>query len=57
MGRIDDIQTALKPLKKSEKIEIHFYDDFKTKTVRPDPTRPDPTVMLFDDLFLEKFER
>ena len=30
MGRLDDIQTALKPLKISEKIEIHFYDHFKT---------------------------
>ena len=26
----DDIRTAIKPLKKSEKIEIHFYDHFKT---------------------------
>ena len=24
IGRLDEIQTALKPLKKSEKIEIHF---------------------------------
>ena len=26
MSRLDDIQTALKPLKKSEKIEKHFYE-------------------------------
>ena len=25
IGRPNDIQTALKPLKKSEKIEIHFH--------------------------------
>ena len=30
MGRLDDIQTALKPLKKSENIDINFYDHFGT---------------------------
>ena len=30
MGRLDDIQTALKPLKKWEKTEIPFYDPFRT---------------------------
>ena len=30
MGRIDDIQTALKPFKKSEKKEINLYDHFRT---------------------------
>ena len=27
MGRLDDIKTAVKPLKKSEKIKIQFYDN------------------------------
>ena len=27
MGRIDDIQPDLEPLKKSEKIKINFYDN------------------------------
>ena len=26
MGHLDDSQTALKSFRKSEKIEIHFYD-------------------------------
>ena len=30
LGRFDDMQTALRPLKKSEKIEIHFYGHFRT---------------------------
>ena len=29
MGRLNDIQTALKLKKKSEKIEIDFYDHFR----------------------------
>ena len=28
MGRLVDIQTALKPLKKWDKIEIYFYDHY-----------------------------
>ena len=59
MGRLVDIQTALKPFKKkSEKIEIKFYDHFRTsaesfKTMN----RPGPTVTLFDGLFLRKYKR
>ena len=30
MGRLDDIQTALKSLKKIGKIEINFYGHFRT---------------------------
>ena len=30
LGGPDDIQTALKPLEKWEKIEIKFFDHFKT---------------------------
>ena len=30
MGRLDDIQTALKPLKNIEKIEINIHDHFRT---------------------------
>ena len=60
MGRHDDIQTALKPLKKSEKIEINFHNHFRTSLIfynnepaRPGQTQPDPTVMLFDSLYLK----
>ena len=31
--RLNDIQTALKHFKKLEKIEIHFYDHFKTSWI------------------------
>ena len=44
MGHLVDIQTALKPFKKIEKIEIKFYN------------QPGPTVTLFDDLFLRKYK-
>ena len=30
IGHLDDIQTALKHFKKSEKIELNVYDNFKT---------------------------
>ena len=30
IGRLDDIQTALKRLKKLKKFEIHFYEHFRT---------------------------
>ena len=45
MGHLVDIQTGLKPLKTSEKIEIDFYDrvrlaeSFKRMN-HPVPTRP-----------------
>ena len=34
MGRLVEIQTALKPLKKSEKIEIHFTTLFNGLLLR-----------------------
>ena len=42
MGRLDDIQTALKPLQKSEKVETHFYDHFldKLNHLNDEPARP-----------------
>ena len=43
MGRPVGIQSALKPLKKLEKIEIKFYDHFRTIAESFKPTRPDPT--------------
>ena len=46
MINLDDIQTAQKPLKQSEKIEINSYNPFSTSW----------TVTLFDDLFLEKYK-
>ena len=65
MGRLDDILTDLKPLKRSEKIEIHFLtilwitESFKTMNrpdlAQPDPAQSDPTVTLFDGLFLGKY--
>ena len=33
IGRLDDIQTALKPLKKSEKIEINVQYDVRTSRI------------------------
>ena len=64
MGRLVDIQIALKPLKKSDfdfdhltKITILILtilglaESFKTMD------RPDPTATLFDGLFLGKYER
>ena len=33
IGSLDDIQTALKPLKKSEKSEIYFHGHFKTSFI------------------------
>ena len=48
MGHLDDIQTALKPLKKSEKIEINLYDrlrlDKSFKTMNH-PTRPNGNAL------------
>ena len=54
MGRLDDILTALKPLKKSEKIEINFYDHFMTSRIikNNEPARFDPNVTLFEEFLL-----
>ena len=54
--RLDDIHTALKPLKKIEKFKYIFMiilglaESFKTMN------RPDPIVRLFDGLFLGKYD-
>ena len=54
MGRLDDIQAALKPLKKSKKLKYIFMtilgqaESFKTMN------RPSPTVKLFDGLFSQQ---
>ena len=56
MGRLDNIQIALKPIKKSEKIETHFmsilglYESIETMN------QPDPTLKLFTSLFLGKYK-
>ena len=49
MGRLDDIQTALKPLKKCKNLKYIFMGIFgpvkSFKTInRPNPTRPGLTV-------------
>ena len=43
MGRPVDIQSAIIPLKKSEKIKIKFYDLFRTSLIvkNDEPARPD----------------
>ena len=58
MGRLDDIQTAIKSLKnRKKKIKYIFKtilgqgESFKTMN------RPDPTVTLYDGLFLGKYKR
>ena len=33
ISRLNDIQTVLKPLKKLEQIEIHFYEHFRTSWI------------------------
>ena len=52
------IQTDLKPLKKLIILMTHLglAETFKTMN-RPNPTRPDPTVMLFVGLYLRKNKR
>ena len=54
MGRLVNIQTALKPLKKIEfflMTILGLAESFKTIT------RPGPTVTLSDGLFLRKYRR
>ena len=60
MGRLDNIQTAIKPLKKSKKCKyilmtiLGLAESFKTMN-RPDPTKHN--LALFDGLFLGKYKR
>ena len=48
MGRLVFIQTGLKALKKTEKIEVHFYDRFRTsdELARPVPTERSLTAYI-----------
>ena len=62
IGSFDDIQTALKLFKNSGEKKIKYIfmiilelTELFTRMNRPDPTRPDPTVTLFDGLFLGKY--
>ena len=57
IGRQDSIQTALKALKNSEKMEVEtiFVKSFKTMNWT-DLTRPSSAVRLFDFLFIGKFQ-
>ena len=59
MGHYVYIQTALKPFKKIEQkfkyilmTILGLAESFKMMS-RPDPTRPDPTITLFDAYFSE----
>ena len=54
MDRLDDIQTALKPLKNRKKTEIHFDNHFKTSWPipnRPGSSQPSPTRLDQRDAF------
>ena len=57
MGCLDGIQTFLKSLKISEKIEIHFYDHFKTSWIIQNnddgPDEPDDDDALCRLMYLE----
>ena len=64
MGRLEEIQTVLKPLKSIIKTKLNFHNQFRTGRIiqnnepaRPDQARPDPTVTLFDGLFLRQYRR
>ena len=59
MGCPDDIQTSLKPLKKSENIEIHFLTILELAESYKMMNRlgPDSTVTLFKGLFLGEYIR
>ena len=54
IGRLNDIQTALKPLKISEKIEINFHCHFRLNHLKQ---WTGPTMTLFDGLFLRNYQR
>ena len=57
MGRLDDFEIALKPLKKSEKLEFIFMTILELAESFKTMNRPGPTVTLFDSLFLRKHKR
>ena len=59
IGYLDDIHTALKPLKNSEKVKINFHDNFRTITesfkTNNERSSIIPTVTLFDGLFIGNY--
>ena len=58
MGRLDEIQTALKPLKEiGKKMKYIFKIILVLAELFKMMNRPDPTVTLFDSLFIEKYNR
>ena len=57
MGRLLDIQTAPKPLKKSEKLKYIFMTILGLAKSFKMVNRPDPTETVFDSLFLGKYKR
>ena len=42
IGRLDNIQTAIKPLQKSEKIIINFHENFRANWIVKTMNQPDP---------------
>ena len=58
MGRLDDMQTAVKPFEKKLKyicmIILGLAESLKARN-RSDRTRLGPTVTLFDGLFLRDY--
>ena len=57
MGHLDDIQSALKPLKKLEKIEIHFMIILGLAELLKTMNQPGPAVTFFDGLFFRNYKR
>ena len=57
MVRLDDIQKALNLTKKSEKIEMNFYEHFWTSDMmkNDETARPSLTQTDRDGLFLENY--
>ena len=58
IGHLNDISDNFKTCKKrSEEIEIYFCDHLGLAESFKMMNRPDPTVTLFDGLFLWKLKR
>ena len=57
MSRLDDIQTVLKPLQISKKLKCIFMIILGLTESFTMMNRPNPTVTLFDGLFLGKYKR